>query len=615
MTDLSDLPSLTVLYVTSDTAHAREITRELHAIAGFDVHTVATAADALECLATGADVDCVLSDAALPDRDGIALLGAVRAIDGHLPFVLYPRERSIPHLRRVLSASATAYLQREADPTHVTELAIRIQNLVRSHRTERLLNERVKELETIHRLMKLLTGANWPDEEVLADVVALISDAFQYPEQTAVRLVVGETTVCTDGFEVTTDTLKSDGETATGIGIELEVGYLEERPPEDEGPFLTEERELLEMTVLLLTGCLDRRSYIDGLAESERQFHRLAENVREIVWICGPEKEELYYVNRAYEAVWGRSIESLYQQPSSFFTAVHPEDRARVERAIADQATGAYDEEYRIVRPDGEVRWVHDRAVPVRDDDGKVYRIVGLTADVTERKEREQQLAIFDRVLRHNLRNELNVILGNAEQIVAEADGQLATAGDAIVTASERLLELATKQRFVARVIAKPRASQPQDLEEVLARVVTEFQERYPDSMIELDVGPTEPVTTTPHLEVAVRELVDNALRHSDREEPLARVEATAAADGLEIRVIDDGPGIPVDEREFLTTGQAENALLHGSGMGLWLVHWIVTYAGGRLSFGENEPRGSIVTISLPQKEVERTHAASRDAG
>lgn len=104
-----------------------------------------------------------------------------------------------------------------------------------------------------------------------------------------------------------------------------------------------------------------------------------------------PEKQEMLYVNPAYEAIWGRSVESLYAEPTSFLDAVHDDDRERVEAAIADQASGTYEEEYRIVRPDGEVRWVWDRAIPVENDAGEVYRIVGVAADITDRKVRERE--------------------------------------------------------------------------------------------------------------------------------------------------------------------------------------------------------------------------------
>jgi PAS domain S-box-containing protein len=121
------------------------------------------------------------------------------------------------------------------------------------------------------------------------------------------------------------------------------------------------------------------------LEESERRFRQLAENIKEVFWISDPHKEEILYVSPAYEEVWGRSCRSLYEQPRSFLEAIHPDDREAVAvQSLARQARGdATDVEYRVVRPDGSVRWVRDRGFPVREATGRVYRIAGIAEDVT----------------------------------------------------------------------------------------------------------------------------------------------------------------------------------------------------------------------------------------
>lgn len=142
----------------------------------------------------------------------------------------------------------------------------------------------------------------------------------------------------------------------------------------------------------ILRDISERRQLRAQARERKQRFQHVAENIREVVWMSNPDKEDILYVNSAYEELWGRSVETLCDNPSSFIDAIHPEDRDRVESALDGQASGAYDEEYRIVRPDGSIRWVHDRAVPVTDDAGDVYRIVGIAADITARKERELDL-------------------------------------------------------------------------------------------------------------------------------------------------------------------------------------------------------------------------------
>jgi diguanylate cyclase (GGDEF)-like protein/PAS domain S-box-containing protein len=132
---------------------------------------------------------------------------------------------------------------------------------------------------------------------------------------------------------------------------------------------------------------------ITRLSETRRKLRRerattreILEHLGEVIWYSSVDKEEIVYVNPAYEEVWGRSRELLYREPAHWLEAIHPEDRPRVEAALPEQAGGGYQEEYRIVRPDGQTRWIQDRAYPVRNEDGEVIRVVGIAKDVSERK-------------------------------------------------------------------------------------------------------------------------------------------------------------------------------------------------------------------------------------
>lgn len=129
------------------------------------------------------------------------------------------------------------------------------------------------------------------------------------------------------------------------------------------------------------------------LRESERRFRELAENIREVIWVSDPDFTHVFYVNPAYEAIWGRSAESLYREPMSFLEAVFQDDRARalalMERLRDGQATA----EFRILRPNGELRWISVRAFPIEDQDGALGRVVGISEDVTARKEIEAERA------------------------------------------------------------------------------------------------------------------------------------------------------------------------------------------------------------------------------
>lgn len=124
------------------------------------------------------------------------------------------------------------------------------------------------------------------------------------------------------------------------------------------------------------------------LRDSEERFRQLADNIREVFWMTDVAKNQMIYVSPAYQEIWGRPPESLYASPQDWIGAIHPEDRARIlEAALTKQISGKYDEVYRVTRPDGSVRWVQDRAFPIKDESDKVYRIVGIAEDITERKQ------------------------------------------------------------------------------------------------------------------------------------------------------------------------------------------------------------------------------------
>jgi PAS domain S-box-containing protein len=137
----------------------------------------------------------------------------------------------------------------------------------------------------------------------------------------------------------------------------------------------------------------ERKHAEDELRESEERFRQLAENIKEVFWLSNCSDKGVIYISGRYEEVWGRPRETLYRAPGSWLEAVHPDDRERVREAVAlKQHQGTYDEEYCITRPDGSLRWIHDRAFPIADESGEIYRIAGIAADITERKLSEAAL-------------------------------------------------------------------------------------------------------------------------------------------------------------------------------------------------------------------------------
>lgn len=132
----------------------------------------------------------------------------------------------------------------------------------------------------------------------------------------------------------------------------------------------------------------------EALRASEEQFRQMAENIREVFWLATADLSKMLYISPAYEVVWGQSCESLYREPRSFSAAIHEGDRSRVVAIIERDRDQGFEVEYRVVRPDGSIRWIRDRGFPIKDESGRFYRVAGIAEDITERKYSEEQLKL-----------------------------------------------------------------------------------------------------------------------------------------------------------------------------------------------------------------------------
>lgn len=187
-----------------------------------------------------------------------------------------------------------------------------------------------------------------------------------------------------------------------------------------------------------------------ALRDSEERFRQLAEHIREVFWVYGIMEERWLYVSPAYEDIWGRSRQNLLERPLEWIEAIHPDDRPRVHAAHLEKLeSGRLDEEYRICRPDGTVRWIWDRGFPIHDAAGYVYRIAGLAEDITARKLAEDQLRRQEVELARTSRSSLAVEL--ASSLAHDINQPLA----AIVTYAQACLSLLRQDRTDPREVIR----------------------------------------------------------------------------------------------------------------------------------------------------------------
>ena len=172
----------------------------------------------------------------------------------------------------------------------------------------------------------------------------------------------------------------------------------------------------------MLRDISERKRMEETLRESEERFRQLAEHIDAVFWLTSPDKSEVLYVSPAFEAIWELPRDLLYVNPSFWLDHIHPEDRKRVATAAACQEHLPYDEEYRIVTPSGQVRWIRDRSFAIKNAQGETYRIAGIAVDITAAKQMEAQIRASE--LRHRALVELSphAIFVNCEDRIVFAN-------------------------------------------------------------------------------------------------------------------------------------------------------------------------------------------------
>lgn len=332
-------------------------------------------------------------------------------------------------------------------------------------------------------------------------------------------------------------------------------------------------------------------------------FRKAVENAGQAILITNRDGQ-IQYVNSAFEQQTGYSEDEVLdctpnilnsgKQSTSYYANFWETIIAgdRWEATLTNQ------------RKSGELYTVKQEVSPLTDEDGEVTHFVGIESDVTKQRRRKQQLTVLNRILRHNLRNGINVIQGYTtildEQV---SDSELQSFVDAVDSRATELARTSKKAgRLQSLVSQEPPSETSYDVCETLRTIQSEFEDTDPGVSICIMCNNELSVKADDRLELVLNELLKNAILHNDQED--LEIEVTVRASTVDrenqwvdIIVEDNGSGIPKSERKILETG-TETPLQHGTGLGLWLVHWTVDLFGGEVDI-KTRDSGTRVKLTL----------------
>ncbi|WP_276258583.1 PAS domain S-box protein [Haloglomus litoreum] len=332
-----------------------------------------------------------------------------------------------------------------------------------------------------------------------------------------------------------------------------------------------------------------------------QRHERIVETADEPIYTLDADLR-LTLVNGALAGLFGRNREELLgEHVSTVFGDAHAE-------ALGDAATKLYARddddpitvETVITDASGRPRYYQTTVSPKFDADG-FQGLVCVSHDVSDLTEHERRLSVLDRVLRHNLRNKMNVVLARAQDIQREAtDPAAVEAGASIEAAAEELLGLGEAARTFHDTLdpAGMDLVAVEDIATHAGHVVEAARASYDDVTVDADLPDRAWALVHAEFELALGELVDNAATHGGAGTTVT-VAVERAGDEVVVRVLDDGPGIPVLERRALEAG-SESPLQHATGLGLWFVQWTVRNSGGTMHIDDREGGGAVVELRLP---------------
>ena len=352
---------------------------------------------------------------------------------------------------------------------------------------------------------------------------------------------------------------------------------------------------------------------LTALSESEEKFRQLAENIQAVFWMIDAQTQQVLYVSHAYETIWQRSCESLYQNSSNWLEAIHPDDRSPIETVSIDiKRAGQYEKKYRIICPDGSIRWIRDRAFPITNERGELVRVAGIAEDITEQQKIEQMKSEFIGIVSHELRTPLTAIkmsLGLLKTgIYDKKPDKFQRMLDIALIDTNRLVNLVNdildlERLESGRAILEKTRCQAADL---MQQAVDGVQVIATPQHMMLTIVPTdaEVWAAADAIVQTLTNLLSNAIKFSPANSTIT-VSAECQTDVVLFQVSDQGRGIPADKLEaifgrFQQVDASDARQKGGTGLGLAICRSIIEQHGGKIWVQSTLGEGSTFLFTLP---------------
>lgn len=337
------------------------------------------------------------------------------------------------------------------------------------------------------------------------------------------------------------------------------------------------------------------------IRKSERHYRRLFEESRDAILLTTPQGAFLD-ANPATLELFGYSREELMNLNVRTLYA-NPERRKDYQQKMHREGS-VQEFEVTLKRKDGTYLECLVTATARRDEQEQVTAYQDIVRDVTERKQREHQIKILNQILRHDVRNDANVIIAWASMLKAKTDDpQYREFIQYIEMASRRVVQLTNSARELMETLSGDEALQlePVNLTSILESEVNKVRTSYTGAEVEIatDLPDELYVRANPMLSSVFGNLLHNAIQHNDKDVPRITVSVEANDSGVVVRLADNGPGIPDEEKKRIFGKGRKGLKTQGTGIGLYLVKTLVDYYNGTVVIGDSEDGGAVFEVTL----------------